>query len=247
MINVEGRGEFAVVTQKTSWIQEMISGRKSNVQTRDTITLLLKELRSKKCQEEEESAATAGRRRASSRNDAVAELALTDPEDDDDEESDAPANRSARVHFPNTFRIHTVNVNGHDICFAYFKRKYFISATQENLDSFVQAALAYDKPEVKKRKAERAQSRQDGDSPAGATKKAVRWVACRQSYVISYTDPDGTSRTFSRGLAPKVQHPDGSALSKAEYSAELRRAWKKARSTWNDMDKSELPRLAATD
>ena len=249
MVEVEGRGEFTIVTQKTSWIQEMLSGRKSDVPSKDRLTSLLKELLKElkaKGAEADAQAAEVERRRPARRPEAADELNLTEDEDDAEDASDEEKQTNAndrRAAFPNTFRVTTVTVNDYDITFAYFKRKYYVAATQANLDAFVQAANSYGKPEVAKRKAERSENRREGSSPTGSQKKAVRWCAARDRYIIYYTNSEGESKQYSQGLAPKVQNESGRALSKAEYAAELKRVWAKARRTWNELDKSDKPRL----
>lgn len=71
----------------------------------------------------------------------------------------------------------------------------------------------------------------------------MRFLFCRETYVIEYEDEDGKVRTKNQGLAPRRKDHLGLPLTEEQFAAEMRLCRKKAMAMWNNLDKSKRPRL----
>ena len=249
---IDSHGLFAVVTQKTSWVHEMLSGKKSDPAARSQITLLLQAMKDEKDVASRPPSSPEDRRPAKG-NLQTEELGLSDDEeieDNETEEEDDQNHRkgkrpttSFRQQMKSAFAVCEASVNGFRIKFAYSGRQYYLEATQDNLDSFLKGASSFKESEIADRKAKREANAEDSHSPDGASKAAVRWLPCKKRYIINYADEQGINRTLSSNLTPRTQNKVGTMLMEEEYKMELKRVRQKAVNLWNEMDRSKRPRM----
>ena len=241
--DVDGQGRFVYVSSKTPWLTEILVGKKSDNSTKDRIANLLLDIRDaaqSSCAQANPIARAPSKR---------ASLELSSDSGSDEADSDCDVNaavrsRRSRDRQGHIWKTREVELQGYAFRFAYFKRKHYIEASPENLESFLAAARSYTDTEVTKRKAERKNSLHKGNSPDDAKKQTVAWLNCRGTWVIYYTDEDGASKQSATGLKPMTHDPDSKKpLSKKAYQAELHKKHVRAINMWNDLDASEAPRL----
>ena len=242
--DVAGQGRFVHVSSKTTWLTEILVGKKSDNTTKDRIANLLMDIRDAA----QSSCAQANTIARAPSKRAGLELSSESGSDEADESdgdvSAAVRSRRSRDRQGHVWKTCEVEMQGCTFRFAYFKRKHYIEASHENIESFLAAARSYTDTEVSKRKTERKNSLRNGDSPNGAKKQTVAWLNCRGTWVIYYTDADGASRQSATGLKPMTHDPDSKKpLSKKAYQAELHKKHVRAINMWNDLDASEAPRL----
>ena len=242
---VDGQGHFTCISNKTQWLTEILSGKKSDDKTKDRITSLLLDMRNAA---QNSCAQNTPIKRAPSKR---GELDLTSEEESNEEDDSSDVARNAsltggklRERQGHVWKTSEVELQGQTFRFAYYKRKHYIEASSENLEYFLAAARSYTDSEVQKRKMHRKNSMKTGDSPEDSNKQCVSWLPARDTWKIYYTDADGMPKTSTTGLRPITHDPaTRKPLDKQSYLAELHRTHVKAIRLWNDWDTSDAARL----
>ena len=73
--------------------------------------------------------------------------------------------------------------------------------------------------------------------------KLIRFDTGRSCYEAVYADDEGVKRRSIKGLFVKCQDKGGKSLPADACDALMTRAYKKAKRSWNQLDKSERPRF----
>lgn len=235
------QGEFAVVSSRTPWLNEVLCGVKSDSKMHDKIATMLLDMRASKHNTDSEAARDQEREQ---RRQHRKDMDLSDGDETDsgdDEEPEQPVKRGRGC--AHLFQVKEVAVKGYMVKYAYSNRRYFIKADAENLVSFIKAALSYTDTEAQARKNDRQTSAQSGFSPPGATKKVVRYMSARRTYVIEYQDASGRTVTSTTNLRPAEHHASGRVLTEEEFAQEMHRRRRAAQELWNTLDCSDRDRI----
>lgn len=76
---------------------------------------------------------------------------------------------------------------------------------------------------------------------------AVRYLHCRETWVVEYQDAEGKMRTLVKDLAPAKVDLFGNDLSAAAFKKEMESRKILAMRKWNELDKSGQPRFSIDD
>lgn len=134
---------------------------------------------------------------------------------------------------------HCVSHRGHELRVAWRRKVFYVEASSSSVASLFAIVQSYKKNEVPQLSPAKKNAENNEDDC-----KEVKWLFGAKAWCVHYVDEEGKPRTRTKGLVVPHTGFDGRVLDSEEYSRVREEVRKKATDMWNELDRSNRPRLS---
>ena len=136
-----------------------------------------------------------------------------------------------------------VSHRGHTLTCAWRRNTFYVAATSESMAALVEILRSYTKTEVTEKSPQKPNQKQKDPDQIEEAEGCVAWNFPGKTWVVRYLDADGKKHSRTKGLSVPDKGFDGATLPIADYKRIRREVQSRVVSLWNELDKSDRPRL----